>query len=240
MRKTCIAETNSLKPRYPCRLESAIAQTLSRNTVRQKNGATKINKPATARIQHLLEVGAGELGRAKELDGVGPRDATIPVYNARRLEQSRAQADEQDQKGIGDRRGVESDLSQPRRTTPGRSSGAPWSSCSTDTARSPWPGARRVTAPPLSPALARAPLYRRAKQTPTTWPHCVGTAFQRGFDYFTVEVGSTGKSCPLRGGWLEPTRGSCVCCAPLTTPGLVGAIPDRASAWTGSYFFFLF
>jgi hypothetical protein len=106
MRKTCIAETNSLKPRYPCRLESAIAQTLSRNTIRQKkNGATKINKPAIARIQHLLEVRAGELGHVEELDGVGAHDATINVYNAHRLKQQRAQADEQDQKGIGNERG---------------------------------------------------------------------------------------------------------------------------------------
>jgi hypothetical protein len=35
-----------------------------------------------ARIQHLLEVGTGELGHAEELDGIGTRDTTIPVYNA--------------------------------------------------------------------------------------------------------------------------------------------------------------
>jgi hypothetical protein len=105
MRKTYIAETNSLKPRYTYLLESAIAQTLSRNTIRQKkNGATKINKPAIARIQHL-EVRAGELGHVEELDGVGAHDATINVYNAHRLKQQRAQADEQDQKGIGNERG---------------------------------------------------------------------------------------------------------------------------------------
>lgn len=34
------------------------------------------------RSQHLLQVGPGELGHAEELDGVGARDATIPVYNA--------------------------------------------------------------------------------------------------------------------------------------------------------------
>jgi hypothetical protein len=105
MRKTCIAETNSLKPRYTYLLESAIAQTLSHNTVRQKNGATKINKPAIARIQHLLDVRAGELGHVEELDGVGAHDVTIPVYNVRRLKQPRAQVDEQVQKRIGDQRG---------------------------------------------------------------------------------------------------------------------------------------
>jgi hypothetical protein len=37
------------------------------------------SKPAIARIQHLLEVRAGELGHVEELDGIGAHDATIPV-----------------------------------------------------------------------------------------------------------------------------------------------------------------
>jgi hypothetical protein len=41
------------------------------------------SKPAIARIQHLLEVRAGELGHVEELDGIGAHDVTIP-----RLERS--------------------------------------------------------------------------------------------------------------------------------------------------------
>jgi hypothetical protein len=77
----------------------------------------KINKPAIARIQHLLEVKAGEVGHAEELDGVRAHDATIPVYNTHRLKQPRAQADEQDQKGIGDQRGgsgIEPESARPK------------------------------------------------------------------------------------------------------------------------------
>jgi hypothetical protein len=70
----------------------------------KKNGTTKINKRAIARVQHPPEVRAGELGHVEEIDGVEARDATIPIYNARRLKQPRAQVDEQDQKGIGDQR----------------------------------------------------------------------------------------------------------------------------------------
>lgn len=88
-RETCIAVTNSEKPRYPCLLVSAIAQTLNRSTVRQNGPYIKPIAPQAeqnrkgvrinSESQHLLEVRAGELGHAKKLDRIGARDAAIPV-----------------------------------------------------------------------------------------------------------------------------------------------------------------
>ena len=68
-------------------------------------------------------------------------------------------------KGIGDRGGTEesrgkSDLRPRARTTPGRSSGAPWSSCSRGTARSSWAGARRWPRSALPPGEASKTLRR--------------------------------------------------------------------------------
>jgi hypothetical protein len=96
---------------------------------------------------------------------------------------------------------VESDLSQLRRTTPGRSSGALWSSCSRDTDRSPWPDARLVTTPHSRLRSALPP----GKAKP--------------YDVAALRVLLRPSSC--REGrlclevWLESTRGSCVrvCCA---------------------------
>lgn len=78
-----------------------------------------------------------------------------------------------------------SDLSRRRRTTPGRSSGAPWSSRSPDAARSPWLPSLLVPGPRRGSALQPG----EASKNPTTWPHCAVTAKQRGSPSFTRRRG---------------------------------------------------
>ena len=130
-------------------------------------------------------------------------------------------------KGIGDRGGTEesrgkSDLRPRARTTPGRSSGAPWSSCSRGTARSPWAGARRWPRSALPPGeasktLRRGLTVRKQEQS-----------FQMGFLPERAQHRlEGGQGWCDRGVWLEPTRGGCRTRQALTLPRqLVARWPD--------------
>lgn len=97
--------------------------------------------------------------------------------------------------------GQESDLRPRARTTPGRSSGAPWSSCSRGTARSPWPGARRWPRSALPPGEASKTLRRGL----TEWKQ--EQSFQMGFYLSELNIDSRDEGWCGRGVWLEPTRG---------------------------------
>ena len=170
--KTCIAVTNSGKPRYPCRLVSAIAQTLNRSTVRQKwhiyknqkfHKQNKTGRGLVARASTCLRSGRESLDMPKNLIASGPVMRPSPSATPS-IRRPHIQAHNSG-KGIGDRGGTEesrgkSDLRPRARTTPGRPSGAPWSSCSRGTARSPWAGARRWPRSALPPGEASKTLRR--------------------------------------------------------------------------------
>jgi hypothetical protein len=73
-----------------------------------------------------------------------PSPSAAPSIRPHRIQASNSGRGDRGSKGTEQRAGGESDLSSRARTTPGRSSGAPWSSCSRGSARSPWSGRRSV------------------------------------------------------------------------------------------------
>lgn len=124
-----------------------------------------------------------------------------------------------------------SDLSRRRRTTPGRSSGAPWSSRSPDAARSPWLPSLLVPGPRRGSALQPG----EASKNPTTWPHCAVTAKQRGSPFFYSEERRTNLVVtPLetRGGgvWLESTRRCSRCCVAAQLVVDINRTPNSSHA----------
>lgn len=116
-----------------------------------------------------------------------------------------------------------SDLSRRRRTTPGRSSGVPWSSRSPDAARSPW----LMALPPWAGAALQP---GEASKNPTTWPHCAVTAKQRegGLPFFYSEE----RVVSLREErvWLESTRRCSRCCVAAQLVVDINRTPNSSRA----------